>query len=87
VNPKARGEFLKRISTSGFSITEESDTLTLRPRGAEATAEVTIQEVEPNVWSVVRASGEYGGFSRGKKRKFFEANLTQWATEAVLQTT
>lgn len=85
MNPQAKGEFLKRISTSGFSITEEGETLTLRPRGAEATAAVTIREVEPNVWNVVSSSGNYAGFARGKKRKYFETNLAGWATQAVLQ--
>ena len=86
MNAKAKGEFLKKISTSGFSITEENDTLILRPRGAEATAEVAIREVEPDVWRVVSSSGNYAGFSRGKKRQYFENNLNQWVAAAVLQT-
>ncbi|GAI96821.1 unnamed protein product [marine sediment metagenome] len=59
MEPKAKGEFLKKISINGFSIEEWDNTLTLRPRGAEATAEVIIQEVEPDVWQVVGASGQY----------------------------
>ena len=85
MDPKAKSEFLKKISTNGFSITEERDTLTLRPRGAEATAEVTIEEVEPEVWRVKSASGGYSAFARGQKRKYFETYLTQWALEAVLR--
>ncbi len=83
--PKAKGEFLKKISINGFAIEERDAYLVLRPRGMEATAEVTIQEVEPNVWRVVGASGEYAGFYRGKKRSYFEAYINRWAAEAILQ--
>ena len=86
MDPKAKGEFLKKISINGFSITEGDNTLTLRPRGMEATAEITIQEVEPNVWKVAGASGSYAGFYRGKKRSYFETYINQWSMEAVLQT-
>ncbi len=86
MDPKAKGEFLKKISVNGFSITEDCNTLTLRPRGAEATAEIIIEEVEPNVWKVAGASGSYAGFYRGKKRSYFESYITRWALEAVLQT-
>ena len=85
MDPKAKGEFLKKISLNGFSIEEGDKTLTLRPRGAEATAEVIIQEVEPNVWRVAGASGSYAGFARGKKRSYFETYISQWAMEAVLR--
>jgi len=85
MEPKAKGEFLKKISINGFSIEEWDNTLTLRPRGAEATAEVIIQEVEPDVWQVVGASGQYAGFYRGKKRSYFESYINRWALEAVLQ--
>ena len=85
MEPKAKGEFLKKISINGFSITEQDDTLILRPRGAEATAEVIIQEVEPNEWKVMGALGNYAGFYRGKKRSYFESYINQWATEAVLR--
>lgn len=85
MDPKAKGEFLKKIAINGFSITDEDNTLTLRPRGMEAEAEVIIQEVEPNVWKVVGASGRYSGFYRGKKRTYFENYINQWVTEAVLQ--
>ena len=84
VNPKARGEFLKKLAINGFSIEEGDDYLVLRPRGMAETAEITIQEVEPGVWKVVGASGRYAGFYRGKKRLYFETYLNQWATEAVL---
>ena len=85
MDPKAKGEFLKKISINGFSIEESGDMLILRPRGTEAEAEIIIQEVEPNVWKVVGASGRYAGFYRGKKRSYFETYINQWATEAVLQ--
>jgi hypothetical protein len=75
VDPKAKGEFLKKISVNGFSITEEGNTLTLRPRGAEATAEIIIEEVEPNVWKVAGAAGAYATFGRGKKRLIFESYI------------
>ena len=85
MDPKAKGEFLKKISINGFSITEGDNTLTLRPRGIEATSEIIIQEVEPDVWKVAGASGRYAGFYRGKKRSYFETYINQWVTEAVLQ--
>ncbi len=82
---KAKGELLKKISTNGFSLEEKEDTLILRPRGMEAQAEITIQEKEPNVWSVVNASGKYAGFARGHKRKYFEDNVNRWVFEALQQ--
>ena len=84
--PKAKGEFLKKISINGFSIEEKDNLLILRPRGAEATAVITIEEVEPNVWKVVSAAGSYATFARGRKRLIFESYITQWAVAAVLQT-
>ena len=86
MNPKARGEFLKKISINGFAIYEGVDSLTLRPRGMEETAEIIIQEAEDGVWKVVGAAGQYAGFYRGKKRSYFETYINQWAAEAVLQT-
>ena len=85
MDPKAKGEFLKKIAVNGFSIIEGDNTLTLRPRGMEETAEVTIQEVEPDEWKVVGASGQYAGFYRGQKRLYFEAYIKKWATEAILE--
>ena len=85
MDPKAKGEFLKKISINGFSIEESGDMLILRPRVTEAEAVIIIQEVEPNVWKVVGASGRYAGFYRGKKRSYFETYINQWATEVVLQ--
>ncbi|MBA7536202.1 hypothetical protein ES705_28465 [subsurface metagenome] len=85
MDPKAKGEFLKKISINGFSIEVRDNTLILRPRGAEATAVVIIKEVEPNEWKVTGAAGNYAGFNRGKKRSYFEVYINQWATEAVLQ--
>lgn len=84
VDPKAKSEFLKKIAINGFAIIEGDNTLTLRPRGMEDTAEVTIQEVEDGVWKVVGASGQYAGFYRGKKRSYFETYINQWAAEATL---
>ena len=86
MDPKAKGAFLKKLAVNGFSITEGDDTLTLRPRGIQETAEITIQEVEPDGWKVVGASGRYAGFAQGKKRLYFEAYIKKWATEAVLET-
>ena len=86
MDPKAKGEFLKKISINGFSIEEKDNLLFLRPRGAEATAEIIIGEVELNVWKAVGASGSYAGFYRGKKRSYFESYINRWAVEAVLQT-
>ena len=86
MDPKAKSEFLKKISVNGFSIEEKDNLLFLRPRGAEATAEIIIGDVELNVWKAVGASGAYTGFYRGKKRPFFESYINRWATEAILQT-
>ena len=86
MDPKAKGEFLKKIAVNGFSIIEGDNTLTLRPRGMEETAEIIIQEVEPDVWKVVGASGQYAGFYHGQKRLYFEAYINQWAATAVLET-
>jgi len=86
MEPKARQEFLKKITINGFSIEDLGDQLILRPRGAEREAEVTLKEVEPNVWKVRGGSGRFAAFSFGKKRTFFEQYITQWATLAVLQT-
>ena len=85
MDPKAKSEFLKKISIKGFSIEEGDNTLILRPRGAEATAVVIIQEVKPNEWKVVSAAGKYAGFGRGKKRSYFESYINLWAAESVLQ--
>jgi len=86
VDPKAKGEFLKKISINGFSIDEKDNLLVLRPRGAEATAQIIIEEVEPNVWKAVSALGQYAGFTRGIKRSYFESYINRWAMESVLQT-
>ena len=86
MDPKAKGEFLKKISVNGFSIDEKDKLLVLRPRGAEATAQIIIEEVEPNVWKAVSALGQYAGFARGKKRSYFESYINRWAMESVLQT-
>ena len=86
MDPKAKGEFLKKISINGFSIEEKDNLLFLRPRGAEATAEIIIGEVEPNVWKVINAVGHYAAFGRGKKRLIFEQYVNEWVAGAVLQT-
>ena len=85
MDPKAKGEFLKKLSTNGFSIDEKDKLLVLRPRGAEATAQLIIEEVEPNVWKAVSALGQYAGFARGKKRSYFETYINQWVLEAIMQ--
>lgn len=86
MDPRAKGEFLKKISINGFSISEEGNKLTLSPRGGEATAGITIEEVEPNIWKVVGAAGAYAGFARGKKRSIFETYIKAWTEAAILQT-
>ena len=85
MDPKAKSEFLKKISVNGFSIEEKDNLLFLHPRGAEATAEIIIGEVELNVWKAVGASGSYAGFYRGKKRSYFESYINRWALEAIMQ--
>ena len=85
MNDKARGELLKKISVNGFSIEDNGSRLTLRPRGAEATAEVTIEDDGVNGYRVVGAKGRYGGFARGQKRSYFESYINRWVMEAVLQ--
>lgn len=85
MNDKARGELLKKISVNGFSIEDNGSRLTLRPRGAEATAEVTIEDDKVSGFRVVSASGAYAGFARGKKRSYFETYINQWAAEAILR--
>lgn len=86
MEPKAKGEFLKKIIINGFSIEEMDDELVLRPRGMEETALVIIKEVEPNKWAVQSGLGQYAGFARGKKRSYFESYINEWAAGAVLQT-
>lgn len=85
MDPKAKGEFLKKISMNGFSMEEKENLLMLQPRGAEGTAEVVIAEVELDIWRVVGASGAYRGFARGAKRAYFESYITRWVAEAILQ--
>ena len=86
MDPKAKSEFLKKISINGFSIEEKDNLLILRPRGAEATAEIIIGEVGLNVWKALGASGSFAGFYRGRKRSFFESYINRWAMESILQT-
>jgi len=85
MNDKAKGELLKKISINGFSIEDNGSRLTLRPRGAEATAEVTIEDDTVNGWKVVSASGQYAGFARGQKRSYFESYINRWVVESILQ--
>jgi hypothetical protein len=85
VDGKAKSELLKKITTQGFSIEENGSRMVLRPRGAEGTASLTIEEVEPDVWRVTGAEGKYASFARGHKRKFFENHLTLWVTESRLR--
>ena len=85
MQPEAKGIFLRKIVTNGFSIEEKENKLILRPRGGDVITSVTIEEAEPNVWKVVEATAAYAGFARGKKRSYFETYLNQWAAEATLQ--
>lgn len=82
---KAKQLLLKKLVINGFSVTEEGNKLTLSPRGGVVPAELTLEEVEPNVWRVETASGQYAGFARGRKRSYFEAYLLQWVSDALLQ--
>lgn len=84
---KARGEFLKKISVNGFSIEEKGKQLILRPRGALATAEITIEEVKSDTWIVMSAAGRYAAYGRGRKRLIFENYIKQWVTESILRAT
>lgn len=85
MNGKAKGALLKKISINGFSIEDNGSRITLRPRGAEATAEVTIEDDKVNGFRVVSASGSYAGFARGQKRSYFESYINRWAAESVFQ--
>lgn len=85
MDPEARGEFLKKISINGFAIEEIGNQLILRPRGAEATAQIIIEEVKPDTWVVMSAAGRYAAYGYGKKRLIFENYIKEWAMEAVLQ--
>ncbi|MBA7593447.1 hypothetical protein ES703_00367 [subsurface metagenome] len=85
MNDKARGALLRKISINGFSIEDNGNRITLHPRGAEATAEVTIEDNGVNGFKVVSASGSYTGFARGQKRSYFESYFNRWVVEAVLQ--
>lgn len=82
---RARGEFLKKISVNGFSLDDNHDILVLRPRGMESEAEISIQEVAPNEWKVIGATGKFAGYARGNKRKFFEDHINRWVVESLLQ--
>jgi len=85
VDPKAKGEFLKKISINGFSIEEKDNLLVLRPRGSKEIAEVIIVEAEMNVWKVAGSKGAYAAFGHGRKRSFFESYINRWAMEAISQ--
>ena len=87
MDPKAKGEFLKKLSINGFAIEEIGNQLILRPRGAEATAQIIIEEVKPDTWIVMSATGLYAGFGRGKKRLYFESYIKNWVTESILRVT
>ncbi|HUV57016.1 MAG TPA: ferredoxin-thioredoxin reductase catalytic domain-containing protein [Dehalococcoidales bacterium] len=85
MNGKAKGELLKKISVNGFSIEDNGSRLTLRPRGADATSEVTIEDDGVNGFRVVSASGRYAEFARGQKRSYFESYINRWVMESVFQ--
>ena len=83
MDPKAKGEFLKKLSINGFSIDERDNLLILRPRGAEEMAQIIIEEVKPDTWIVMSASGRYAAFGVGKRRLYFENYIKQWVTESI----
>lgn len=80
---KARDIFLTKLILNGFAIEDLGRLLTMKPRGAEATAEVTIAEAPDGTWHVTSASGNYVGWARGKKRTIFENYVNRWAAESV----
>lgn len=78
-----RESLLKKCAINGFAIEDHGDRITLRPRGAEHQAEITIEAQDGNGYRVVGASGKYTAFGRGLKRKYFEDNVNRWAFEAL----
>ena len=80
---KARDIFLTKLILNGFAIEELGNLLIMKPRGAEATAEVTIAEALDGTWHVASASGNYVSYARGKKKVMFENYVNGWAAEAV----
>jgi ferredoxin-thioredoxin reductase catalytic subunit len=82
---RAREIFLRKASVNGFSIEDSGDRITLRPRGIEYQAEITIEDNPGNGYSVVGASGKFAGFARGVKRKYFEDNVNRWLVESLQQ--
>jgi len=85
MDARARSELLKKISCQGFSIEDYGSRLILRPRGAENSAAITVEENDEEGWKVIRAEGKYTGFARGYKQTYFENNLNLWAVQARLQ--
>lgn len=80
-----RETFLKKASINGFSIEDNGSRITLRPRGIESQAEITIEDTVGNGYKVVEAAGKFAGFARGHKRKYFEDNVNRWVLEALQQ--
>ncbi len=85
LNGHARENFLKKAAINGFSIEDKGDLITLRPRGIESQAEITIKDDPGNGYRVVDANGKFAGFARGHKRKYFEDNVNRWVLEALQQ--
>lgn len=83
LNGKARETFMKKAAINGFSIEDKGNLITLRPRGSESQAEITIEDDPGNGYRVVRANGKFAAFSRGYKRKYFEDNVNRWVVEAL----
>lgn len=82
---KSRETFMKKAAINGFTIEDNGARITLRPRGIEAQAEITIEDDPGNGYKVVAAAGTFAGFARGQKRKFFEDNVNRWVLEALQQ--
>lgn len=80
---KARQKFLIKLYTQGFLIEDHGEILILRPTGYALPSELTITEVETNIWVVTGASGAYARYSYGKHRVWFETLVNQLAFQAV----
>jgi ferredoxin-thioredoxin reductase catalytic subunit len=82
---KARETFMKKAAINGFSIEDNGARITLRPRGIESQAEITIENEPGHSFRVVEATGNFTGFARGNKRKYFEDNVNRWLLESLQQ--
>jgi len=82
---QSRETFMKKIAINGFSIEDNGTRITLRPRGLESQAEITIEDNPGNGYRVVAATGRFASFNRGYKRKYLEDNVNRWVLEALQQ--